>query len=164
MATLSILPSIESFNIAKKVALLHPGRKVPGVQAQTPAPIPSADISSLASALILQMMMQSGLLPGHSPTTPYTHEKAAGPAAVASHGPTMTQQTTPERPQPVLSSPIPSPSKLAHFLEYAEMHLHIEDTKEYQATLEQHKLGPDVLPFASEKLLLKIGIPVGDII
>jgi hypothetical protein len=44
------------------------------------------------------------------------------------------------------------------------MHLHIEDAKEYQAVLEQHKLGPDILPFASEKLLLDIGIPVGNII
>jgi hypothetical protein len=71
---------------------------------------------------------------------------------------------TPEIPQPVPFPPIPSPSKLSHFLEYAKMHLHIEDAKEYQAVLEQHKLGPDILPFASEKLLLDIGIPVGDII
>ena len=106
--------------------------------------------------------MQSGLL--RSPATPSTYEKVAEPTAVTPRGSTLTRETTPEIRRPVPSPPIPSPSKLSRFLEYAKTDLHIRNAKEYQAALEQHKLGPDVLPFASEKLLLEIGIPAGDII
>ncbi|KAI6000224.1 hypothetical protein EDC04DRAFT_2584122, partial [Pisolithus marmoratus] len=62
------------------------------------------------------------------------------------------------------SPPIPSPSKLAWYLQFAEFHLGIQHAMSYKSALEMHGIGPDILPDVSDKLLADLGLSVGDAI
>ncbi|KIK11636.1 hypothetical protein PISMIDRAFT_68209, partial [Pisolithus microcarpus 441] len=62
------------------------------------------------------------------------------------------------------SPPIPSPTQLARYLEYAETNLGVRYASSYKAALELHGIGPDILPDVDDKLLADLGISAGDVI
>ncbi|KIK25778.1 hypothetical protein PISMIDRAFT_66770, partial [Pisolithus microcarpus 441] len=62
------------------------------------------------------------------------------------------------------SPPVPSPSQLMCFLQYAEMNLGMWYTMSYKSVLEMHGIGPDILPDVDDKLLSEFGISAGGVI
>ncbi|KAF8546132.1 hypothetical protein OG21DRAFT_1491548 [Imleria badia] len=150
-ATLHIPPNIDSFNPANKASIIHAKRLQ---QPQQPPPTPAANINSLASVLLIQAIMKSGLFPSTvSPdvTTP------ASPSMPTPRTPTR-QRTTPRLDL------IPSPSHLTRYLKYAETHLSVRHALNYKSSLELNGIGPDILPDVDDKLLASLGISTGDVI
>ncbi|KIK13778.1 hypothetical protein PISMIDRAFT_17760 [Pisolithus microcarpus 441] len=145
-ATITTPPNIELFNMANKAPILHLMRKA------TAQPAPAAlDLNSLTLAILLRTLAQfdTGL---HSPTAPV-----------------MPMPQTPKQPKVEdtdggLSPPIPSPSKLVHYLQFAESHLGVKHAMSYKSALEMHGIGPDILPDVSDKLLADLGLSAGDAI
>ncbi|KIK24631.1 hypothetical protein PISMIDRAFT_98060 [Pisolithus microcarpus 441] len=62
------------------------------------------------------------------------------------------------------SPPIPSPSQLACFLQYAETNLGMCYAISYKSIFEMHGISPDILPDVDDKLLSEFGISPGDAI
>lgn len=157
-ATIAIPPNIESFNAANKAPALHPARKA---AAQPAAPQPAApaaaDISSLTSVILLRTLAQldSGLL--NSSTPPFA-------SVPSTSSPSTPQTPTQQRGDVPSSPPIPSPTQLARYLEYAETNLGVRYASSYKAALELHGIGPDILPDVDDKLLADLGISAGDVI
>ncbi|KAI6107739.1 hypothetical protein EV401DRAFT_1891929 [Pisolithus croceorrhizus] len=139
-ATITPLPNIKSFNMDNKAPILHPMSKA----ATQPTPT-ALDLNSLTLAILLWMLAQfdAGL---HSLTAPVTP---------------MPQ--TPKQPKVKdmdgrSSPPIPSPSKLACYPQFAESHLSVQHAMSYNLALEMHGIGPDILPDDSNKLLADLGL------
>ncbi|THU92033.1 hypothetical protein K435DRAFT_800797 [Dendrothele bispora CBS 962.96] len=57
-----------------------------------------------------------------------------------------------------------TPSKLPRFLAYAESELGVSGASSYCRTLEQQKVGPDILHLVPDETLLNLNLPLGDII
>ncbi|KIK14427.1 hypothetical protein PISMIDRAFT_17275 [Pisolithus microcarpus 441] len=107
-ATIATLPNIESFNMANKAPILHLMCKA----ATQPAAPTAVVLNSLTSAILLWTLPQfnSGL---HSPTSPITPTpQTPGWCQVRD----MDSRS---------SLPIPSPSKLLHFLQFSKTHLSV---------------------------------------
>ncbi|KAI6020499.1 hypothetical protein EDC04DRAFT_2901729 [Pisolithus marmoratus] len=151
-ATIAVLLNIESFNMANKAPVLHPMHKA----AAQPASLAMTDLNSLTSAILLWTLAQldSGLQ--HSLTA-----SAPAPAMVVPptpQTPTQQQVNTPSSP------PIPSPTQLVHYLQYAETNLGVHHVLSYRSALELHGIRPDILLDIDDKLLADLGISAGDAI
>ncbi|KAI5998888.1 hypothetical protein EDC04DRAFT_2909211 [Pisolithus marmoratus] len=96
-AMISVPPNIPSFDPANKALALHPARKAP-----VHSLLPSVDVNSLTSVLLLQMLTQSSLL---------TSQLAAVLSSTIPHTSTRCQEATASSP------PIPSPLQLTRFLQ-----------------------------------------------
>jgi hypothetical protein len=62
------------------------------------------------------------------------------------------------------SPPLPLPSQISHFLQYAESKLGVRNASMYEQDLNFHDIGPDILSEIEDKTLAGIGITTGDII
>ncbi|KAI6099447.1 hypothetical protein EV401DRAFT_1804613, partial [Pisolithus croceorrhizus] len=62
------------------------------------------------------------------------------------------------------SPPIPSASKLVHYLQFAKSHFSVQHAMSYKSALEMHGIGPDILPDVNDKLLADLGLSAGDAI
>ncbi|KIK13577.1 hypothetical protein PISMIDRAFT_17902 [Pisolithus microcarpus 441] len=149
-ATIATPPNIESFNIANKAPILHPMCKA-AAQAAQPASPAAADLNSLTSAILLRTLAQfdSSVHPLTSPASPTPQTPARNRVKDGD-----------DRSSP----PVPSPSKLVRYLEFAESHLGVRHAMSYKSTLELHRIGPDILPDVSDKLLADLGLSAGDAI
>ncbi|KAI6030228.1 hypothetical protein EDC04DRAFT_2605399 [Pisolithus marmoratus] len=146
-ATITTLLNIELFNMANKAPILHLMCKA----AVQPAAPTAVDLNSLTSAILLWTLAQfdSGL---HSLALPVT--------------------PTPQNPDhhqvrdvdSRSSPPIPSPSKLSCYLQFAETHLSVQHTLTYKSALELHRISPDIILDVSDKLLADLGLSAGDAI
>ena len=121
-----------------------------------PAAPATPDLSTLTSIMLLQTLAQleSGLL-----------QLVATPSAVHSPSTRRTPQTPPQmrgKGTTASSPPIPSPSQLARYLQYAEANLGVRHALSYKPALEMHRIGPDILPNVDDKLLSNLGISAGD--
>ncbi|KIK15550.1 hypothetical protein PISMIDRAFT_16437 [Pisolithus microcarpus 441] len=145
--TIATPPNIESFNSANKVPFLHPAHKA----AAQPAAPAATDLNSLTSAILLRTLTQldTGLI--HSPTSPTS---------------TPPAPQTPVRHQvhTMSSPPIPSPSQVVCYLEYAETNLGVRHALSYKSAFELHGIGPDILPNIDDKFLAGLGLSAGDAI
>ncbi|KAI6033484.1 hypothetical protein BKA83DRAFT_4120971 [Pisolithus microcarpus] len=154
-ATIKVPPNIPSFDLANKAPILHPARK-----ATAHLPSPSVDVNSLTSVLLLQTLTQSGLLTAGQQGTPQgstvPHTPQKGPATPCT--PSRNPVAAPSSP------PIPSPSQLTRFLQYAETNLGVRYAMSYKSILEMHRIGPDILLDVDDKLLSEFGISAGDAI
>lgn len=75
--------------------------------------------------------------------------------------------TQPDKADKALTAgppPIPTPSKLCHFLAYAEKNLGVPNACQYKHPMEIKGLGPDILYLVSNKELADIGFSTGNII
>ncbi|KAF8132039.1 hypothetical protein EV363DRAFT_1480092 [Boletus edulis] len=156
-ATVNMPPNIPSFDAANKAPFLHPARKAQAQTAsQLPSPNPATDINSLTSVLLLQTI--ANLSQSTGTRTP----------PVANPTPPILIPTTPVRhasAKATTSPPVPSPSQLARFLEYAETELHVLNATAFERRLAAQHIGPDILPEIDDKTLAsEIGIPAGDIV
>ena len=122
-----------------------------------PAAPATPDLSTLTSIILLRTIAQleSGLLQ---------------PPAIPSSAPCTLTCPTPQTPPPQVkdgdttasSPPIPSPSQLERYLQYAETSLGVRHALSYKSALEMHRIGPDILPNVDDKLLSDLGISAGD--
>ncbi|KAI6021285.1 hypothetical protein EDC04DRAFT_2523670, partial [Pisolithus marmoratus] len=72
---------------------------------------------------------------------------------------------TPQSQEANMSSPpIPSPSQLAHFHQYAKTSLRVHYALSYKSALELHGIGLDILQDEDNKFLSNLGISAGDVI
>ena len=62
------------------------------------------------------------------------------------------------------SPPINTPSKLRHYLEYAEQQLGVDNATTHEQCLVQELFGPDIFPLISNQILVECGVPLGDVI
>ncbi|KAI6030148.1 hypothetical protein EDC04DRAFT_2605435 [Pisolithus marmoratus] len=127
-ATITILLNIESFNMANKAPILHPMCKA----AMQPAAPTAVDLNSLTSAILLQTLAQfdSSLHSLASPVTP-------APWTPDCHQVRDVDSRS--------SPPIPSPSKLSHYFQFAKTHLGVQHALTYKSALELHGISPDIL-------------------
>jgi hypothetical protein len=89
--------------------------------------------------------MVDALIPGSVPTTP--HSSAT------------------ELPSPVNSSPpLPSPSDISRYLNYASEKLGVRSAQAFVSPLKRKSYGPDILSQVPDSDLAGLGIPPGDII
>ncbi|KAJ4463906.1 hypothetical protein C8J55DRAFT_443041 [Lentinula edodes] len=64
-----------------------------------------------------------------------------------------------------VTSPIKNtPTKLPHFLKYAEENLGVENATSHQYALQRARYGPDILSRVADAKLTDLGIPDGDVI
>lgn len=94
-----------------------------------------------------------------------TQLQAAGQPTAPQISATTGPQTPPRAQEAVASSPpIPSPTQLACYLQYAETSLGVHYALSYKPALEMHGIGPDILPEVEDKFLSDLGILAGDTI
>ncbi|KAH7918824.1 hypothetical protein BV22DRAFT_986080, partial [Leucogyrophana mollusca] len=62
------------------------------------------------------------------------------------------------------SPPIPTPSKLTSYLQYAEKHLSIDGAMIYEPTLRMKGIGPDIMMNVPDNVFLEAGFTIGDVI
>ncbi|KIK19815.1 hypothetical protein PISMIDRAFT_13386 [Pisolithus microcarpus 441] len=150
-ATIATPPNIKSFNLANKVPFLHPARKA-AAQPVTPA---TTDLNSLTSVLLRTLTQLDTGLP----------QSPASPASTLPMFASPTPQTPIWRQAHSMSSPpIPSPSQVVHYLQYAETNLGVCHALSYQSAFKLHGIGPDVLPDIDDKFLAGLGLSAGDAI
>ncbi|KAI6096257.1 hypothetical protein EV401DRAFT_1895814 [Pisolithus croceorrhizus] len=145
-ATIATLPNIELLNMANKAPILHLMQKA----AAQPTPT-ALDFNSLTLTILPWTLTQFNAALC-SPTAPVT------PMPQTPKWPKV--KDTDSRSSP----PIPSPSKLVHYLQFAESHPGVQHTMPYKLALEMHGFNPDILPDVSNKLLADLGCSAGDTI
>jgi len=126
----------------------------------TPAP---TDLSALTSVVLLRTLAQldSGLL--HSPTSPRPSAFALCPSTTPAPQ-TPIQQVKCRDTTTASSPPIPSPSQLVRYLQYAETNLGVRHALSFKSALDMNGIGPDIFPDVDDKLLSDLGISAGDAI
>ncbi|KAG1777621.1 hypothetical protein EV702DRAFT_1196834 [Suillus placidus] len=146
-ATTSMPPNIPSFDPAKHEPVLHPMCCAASTTSMAPAPsaISTSDISSLTLMLLLQTVRDLA----------HNQDHAAIPS---------TSLPTVNASMPIHSPVILTPSKLTHFLKYAEQELGVGHAMVYESSLHSIGAGPDILVEIADQELAPIGLTPGDII
>lgn len=171
MATITIPPNIESFNIANKAPILHPACKATAQSVTVPAP----DITALTSVVLLRVLtqMDAGLTQSptapsvptpsmHMPTTPHTPTQQARDVLTELAPYTPTRQAKVE--DVALSPPIHSPTHLTCYLQFAKANLGVKHAILYHTRLEEKGIGPDILHDFNNQFYEDLGILPGDIV
>ena len=131
-------PLTEAFDPVKRRAQLHPSRTASASQLMQPAPVGS-DLGHLSTIITALLGNRA------APEPPKTPDQKAAPV-------------------PIQSPAMPTPSKLARFLQHAEKNLGVTNATIYEAALERKGYGPDILHLVKDESLIETGLPPGDVI